>query len=49
MANRREIGRPLNAPDGQIVAIARRHNYQLATRNISDFEECGLALVDPFA
>lgn len=48
MAARRRLGRPLSAPDGQIAAIARRHQFQLATRNLKDFEECGVALINPF-
>lgn len=35
--------------DGQIAAIARVHAFAVATRNVRGFEECGLALVDPFA
>jgi predicted nucleic acid-binding protein len=49
MAHRREIGRPLGVPDGQIAAIARHHGMKVATRNLRDFEDCGLDLVDPFA
>lgn len=48
MAGRRKLGRPLSAPDGQIAAVARRHQFLLATRNLDDFEECGLGLVNPF-
>lgn len=48
MANRRKLGRPLSAPDGQIAAITRRQQFQLATRNLKDFEECGIGLVNPF-
>jgi predicted nucleic acid-binding protein len=47
MAHRRRIGRPLSALDGQIAAIARQHRLAVATRNVRDFEECGLILVDP--
>lgn len=48
MAHRRSIGRPLNVPDGQIASIARVHSFVVATRNIHDFEECGLELINPF-
>jgi len=48
MAGRRKLGRPLTAPDGQIAAITRRHRFQLATRNLGDFEECGIGLINPF-
>jgi predicted nucleic acid-binding protein len=47
MANRRRLGRRLAAPDGQIAAIARRHRFQLATRNVKDFDECGVDLINP--
>jgi predicted nucleic acid-binding protein len=49
MAHRRRIGRPMSVPDGQIAAIARHHRMVVATRNLRDFEDCGLDLVDPFA
>ena len=49
MAHRRRIGRPMSVPDGQIAAIARHHRMVVATRNLRDFEECGLNLVNPFA
>ncbi len=48
MGTRREMGRPLNVPDGQIAAIARTRGYALATRNIKDFRHCGTELIDPF-
>ena len=48
MSLRKEMGRPMNVPDGQIAAIARAHGHKIATRNISDFEDCGVELIDPF-
>ena len=48
MGGRREIGRPMSVPDGQIAAIARSRGYAVATRNVADFEDCGLSLVNPF-
>ena len=48
MADRRRDGRPMSVPDGQIAAITLRHDAMLATRNLRDFEGCGLLLVDPF-
>ncbi len=44
----RGIGRPISSLDGQIAAIARSRNFAVATRNIKDFEECQLNLIDPF-
>jgi predicted nucleic acid-binding protein len=49
MAHRRRIVRPMSVPDGQIAAIARYHRMVVATRNVRDFEECGLDLIDPFS
>ncbi|MDY7091461.1 MAG: type II toxin-antitoxin system VapC family toxin [Acidobacteriota bacterium] len=49
MAHRRSLGRPLSVLDGQIAAIARQHRLAVATRNVRDFEECGVAVVDPFS
>lgn len=48
MGYRRSIGRPMSVPDGQIASIARLNKFALATRNIKDFEDCGLSLIDPF-
>lgn len=48
LGRRREIGRPLSLPDAQIAAIARRQGWGLATRNVRDFVECGLDVVNPF-
>lgn len=45
---RRAAGRPISQFDAQIAAIALCHGDKLATRNVSDFEGCGLALVDPW-
>jgi predicted nucleic acid-binding protein len=48
MGARREMGRPMSVPDGQIAAVARSRGYAVATRNVADFEDCGLTLVNPF-
>ncbi len=48
MAHRRSIGRPLSIPDGQIASIALMNKCDIATRNIRDFEDCGLQLINPF-
>lgn len=36
------VGNPLSIPDGQLAAIARANSSEVATRNISDFYDCGL-------
>jgi predicted nucleic acid-binding protein len=48
MGGRKIIGRPLNVPDGQIASIALENGFSVATRNIKDFEEYGLKLINPF-
>ena len=46
---RRELGRPMSAFDGQIAAIAKTQGFAIATRNIKDFDDCGLQLINPFS
>lgn len=48
MARRRSIGRPMSVLDGQIAAIARSNGARVATRNITDFERCGIELINPW-
>ena len=45
----RAAGRPVAQADGQIAAIARSRGMALATRNVRDFEEMGIDLLDPWA
>lgn len=47
-AARRKAGRPISALDAQIAAIARSRGAALATRNIRDFDRCGIDLLDPW-
>jgi toxin FitB len=35
-------------PDAQIAAIAQVQGAKLATPNVTDFEGCGVDLVDPW-
>jgi toxin FitB len=48
MGRRKAIGRPLSIPDGQIAAIARAKRSAVATRNVKDFDHCGIQVVNPF-
>lgn len=47
-AARRLAGRPISQADAQIAAIARSRGAALATRNVADFEGCGLKIVNPW-
>lgn len=47
-ADRKQRGHPIAQLDAQIAAIARARDGQLATRNVSDFEGCGLRIVNPW-
>lgn len=47
-AERRAAGRPISQFDCQIAAIARAHGATIATRNVSDFEGCGVEIIDPW-
>jgi predicted nucleic acid-binding protein len=48
MAVRRRAGRPIEWADAQIAAIAQAHKFAVATRNVSDFEGCGIELINPW-
>lgn len=49
MGARKESGRPMSIPDGQIAAVARCNHLCVATRNVADFEPCGVDLINPFS
>jgi len=45
---RRKAGRPITQFDAQIAGIARSNRSALATRNVSDFEGCGIPVINPW-
>ncbi len=47
-AQRRQAGRPISQADAQIAAIARSRGATLATRNVPDFEGCGVEVINPW-
>lgn len=47
-AARRAAGRPVSNPDGQIAAIAYSRGMAVATRNIRDFEDMGIVVINPW-
>ena len=48
MGDRKELGHPMSVPDGQIAAIASLNHLAVATRNVVDFEDCGIEVINPF-
>ncbi len=48
MGKRKSLGKPLSIPDGQIAAIGLSQGCSIATRNIKDFTDCELDLINPF-
>ena len=48
-ASRRTAGRPVAPADCQIAAIARSRDLTIATRNVRDFADMEIELVDPWA
>lgn len=47
-ARRRQAGQPITQIDGQIAAIVASRGARLATRNVRDFLDCGIVVVDPW-
>jgi predicted nucleic acid-binding protein len=48
-ADRRRSGHPISHFDAQIAAIARTAGAALATRNVADFADLGLSVVNPWS
>lgn len=48
VARRRAAGRPIAQFDAQIAATARSAGLRLATRNLRDFELCGVDVINPW-
>jgi toxin FitB len=45
---RRRAGRPAATVDLMIAAVARSQGASVVTRNVTDFEECGVGIVNPW-
>lgn len=45
---RQMAGRPLSAPDGMIAATALEHDFTVVTRNVKDFADLGVVLLNPW-
>jgi len=48
VARRESIGRPISGFDAQIAAVCRSRGAAIATRNVSDFADLGLDVIDPW-
>ncbi len=46
--SRRIAGKSISQFDAMIVAMARSRGASLATRNVKDFEDCGVDVVNPW-
>jgi len=47
-ASRKSAGKPISQFDAMIAAVARSRGASLATRNVKDFVDCGIEVVDPW-
>jgi toxin FitB len=47
-AARRRLGRPRSTADLMIASIARAKAASVVTRDIGDFQHCGLTVIDPW-
>ncbi|MDA8118884.1 MAG: type II toxin-antitoxin system VapC family toxin [Gammaproteobacteria bacterium] len=48
-AKRKAQGRPITQADAQIAAIVASADARLVTRNVRDFEECGIQVINPWS
>jgi hypothetical protein len=49
VVSRTRQGLPIEPADAQIAAVCRLHGASLATRNVGDFAETGVQVIDPWA
>lgn len=47
-ADRRRASRPISHFDAQIAAIARSAGAAIATRNVKDYDRCGVKILNPW-
>jgi len=47
-ASRRSAGKPISQFDAMIAAITKSRGAKLATRNVKDFVDCGIKIINPW-
>ena len=47
-SERKRLGRPISEADARIAAICYAREAAIATRNVADFENCGISIVNPW-
>src|SRR5205823_14289892 len=47
-AARRRSSRPISQADAQIAAVVHSRGAALASRNVGDFSECGIEVINPW-
>ena len=47
-AGRKVMGKPISQFDAMIAAVAKSRGACLATRNVKDFTECGVTVINPW-
>lgn len=48
VARRQHAGRPIKELDAQIAASAATRGFAVVTRNVADFEHCGIDVINPW-
>jgi toxin FitB len=49
VSGRERLGQPISIPDAQIAAICSTVRATLATRNVTDFEDTGIEVINPWS
>jgi toxin FitB len=49
VVHRERLGRPISTADAQIAATCRSHGALLATRNVDDFTDTAVEIINPWA
>ena len=48
VSRRRKKGQPISQAEGQIASICDSNSAILATRNVKDFMDCKITIINPF-